>query len=162
MRMKHFMFSIAAAAVLSFTPASGTDWISIGVPRRGVRSAGVVAKVFENKADVVSAEWTVSGLGVFTAYVNGREIGADNALKPGFTDREKRRNSFSYDALPSLRRRAGEENVLSAVVASGWWSDNIIGRVRGRENAFWGSLRITYADGRFVDDLHDELSDGEA
>ena len=144
--MNRSLLLFAASAVALFR-AGAADWISVAAPRNGVRSGATFARTFRNRADIASAEWTVSGLGVFTAYVNGREIGADNALKPGFTDREKRRNSFSYDALPSLRRRAGEENVLSAVVASGWWSDNIIGRVRGRENAFWGSLRITYVDG---------------
>ncbi|MGN0855527.1 MAG: family 78 glycoside hydrolase catalytic domain [Kiritimatiellia bacterium] len=131
------MIICAAAALLA-----ATEWISVAEPHEGLRSAGVVAKTFVNEAPVVEAKWTVSGLGVFTCYVNGREVGAEDVLKPGFTHKEKRRNSFTYDVTPFLRRAAGATNVLAAVLTSGWWSDGIIGRGRGRENAFRGELTL--------------------
>jgi len=140
--------SIAAMAWMSiFAADSSADWISVAEPRVGARSAGVVARAFVNGGDVKSARWTVSGLGVFTCYANGAEVGAQDMLKPGFTHKEKRRNSFEYDVAPLLRQGVGETNVLSAVLTSGWWSDGILGRTCGKENAFRGELRLEYANG---------------
>jgi len=140
------------------------EWISvpdapvyIGPVRDGSRAADGTswfARTFTNAAEVVSAKWTVSGLGVFEVFVNGARVG-DDFLKPGFTHFRKTKYSFSYDVTGLLKRGAGEENVLAAEVSAGWWRDKIVTPSHksdkrgfsGNKSAFRGELEITYADG---------------
>ena len=49
--------------------ADGTSWF---------------ASTFTNGSEIVSARWTVAGLGVFEVFVNGARVG-DDFLKPGYT-----------------------------------------------------------------------------
>ena len=97
-----------------------------------------------NRAAVVSAKWTVTGLGVFRVFLNGVEVGAEDFLKPGYTHPHKRRSSFSYDVTDAFRRDPGARNVLCAEVSTGWWRDAIIGRA-GKISAFQGVLKLAYA-----------------
>ena len=119
-----------------FRAADGTSWFAAS--RR-------------NAAEVRSAKWTVSGLGVFDVYVNGRRVG-DDFLKPGFTHYAKTKYSFSYDVTPLMKTEKDAENVLSAEVSAGWWRDKVLTPAghkgfMGRKSAFRGELEITYADG---------------
>ncbi|MBQ4199501.1 MAG: hypothetical protein II649_06430, partial [Kiritimatiellae bacterium] len=50
---------------------------------KGESDTARFVKTFERGGDVAKATWTVTGLGVFKAYFNGREVGADDQLKPG-------------------------------------------------------------------------------
>ena len=110
--------------------ADGTSWFATTVT---------------NEAEVMSATWTVAGLGVFEAYVNGKRVGED-FLKPGFTSADKTKYSFSYDVTALMKTRKGEANALAASVSSGWWRDQIVGYA-GRKSAFRGELELTFADG---------------
>ena len=106
---------------------------------RGGGDTACFVRTFECPADAKKATWTVSGLGVFRCYLNGREVGADDCLKPGYTHVGKRRHSFSYDVTSLLRPG---KNVLSAEVSTGWWRDGIVGR-RKVPSAFWGELKMS-------------------
>ena len=103
-----------------------------------------------NARPVLRAVWTVSGLGVFEAYVNGMPAGAPSAdrprLMPGFTDVRKTRHSYRFDVTHLFKRGTGETNVLAAEVSSGWWRDRIA-RFYGKRSAFWGELMLVYDDG---------------
>ena len=147
MRAARAFAAAAVAAAIAFFADAAPQFISVKgpVPRKGPTTA-VFVKKFKNRGEIVSAEWTLTSLGVFRAFANGREVGADDFLKPGYTHLQKRRSSFSYDIAPLLNRSAGAENVLSAEVSCGWWRDEIVCRV-GKRSAFRGSLEITYADG---------------
>ncbi|MBR3562944.1 MAG: family 78 glycoside hydrolase catalytic domain [Bacteroidales bacterium] len=104
-----------------------------------------------NEKKVSSAVWMTSGLGIYELYVNGKVIGQE-ALKPGFTHREKTKYSFTYDITDAFHTGAGGKNVLSAQVTPGWWGDKIvtpnghIGMI-GRKCAFRSVLELTYEDG---------------
>ncbi|MBP5320813.1 MAG: family 78 glycoside hydrolase catalytic domain [Kiritimatiellae bacterium] len=131
----------------------GSVWISPATPKGAIDTAAF-RKSFQNEREIVSAIWFVTGLGVFEAYVNGTPVyGIErgkpvrDVLKPGFTTVSKCRHAFSYDITPLLKRKAGERNVLSALVAQGWWRDEIVGKGAGKESAFRGMLVIRYADG---------------
>ncbi|MBO6167158.1 MAG: family 78 glycoside hydrolase catalytic domain [Kiritimatiellae bacterium] len=120
--------------------ADGTSWFACAVT---------------NSGEVASAKWTVAGLGVFEAYVNGGKVGED-FLKPGFTHYAKTKYSFTYDVTQQFGRAAGAVNTLAAEVSAGWWRDKIITPSRGRKahgftgrkSAFWGELELVYTDGR--------------
>ena len=147
-------------------------WIMPEKPLRRDTACDTAAFVLKrsNASDVAEAWWTVSGQGVFEAYVNGapvRRKGPDGGLirerlKPGYTEVGKCRHAFTYDVTDMIRRGGGETNVFSALVTSGWWRDRLIsplnnkthGAPRGMppwqhgvDSAFWGVLTIRHADG---------------
>ena len=134
---------------------SSSHWISAANAARptsadrAARRAAAGANVFKarlvNPSDVRRADWLMSGLGVFEAYVNGVRIGND-FLKPGTTHRLKRKIAFRYDVTSQLKTAAGETNVLSAVATSGWWCDAVNGRGESVP-AFRAELFVEYADG---------------
>ena len=123
-----------------------------GQPPEG-RNVAVFRREFAPRGKVLSAVWSVTALGVFEAFVNGRPVGED-FLKPGVTECGKARHVYSYD-VTGLIDGEGGTNVLSATVSPGWWCDaiNRFNSKRpqpwqlGREVAFRGELKIRYADG---------------
>ena len=115
--------------------------------RQGACDTAAFTKDFTCEKAVRKATWTVSGLGVFRAYVNGAEAGADDFLKPGLTHLEKRRHAFSYDVTDLLKPG---RNVLAAEVSAGWWRDDVVRhpkRKLAKASAFTGTLKLEYADG---------------
>ncbi len=133
-----------------------SEWISArGAPvadeatRRRQRAADGTSCFWRrvvNRKDVKAARWMTTGLGVYELYLNGRPVGADDALKPGFTHWKKTKIAFTYDVTPLLRRGAGERNDFAAEVSAGWWRDQIV-RYRGEKSAFRGVVELTYDDG---------------
>ena len=164
---------IAVVASCAFS-LQGAEWIS-AAEKKGAFDATSFVSVVTNAQRVVRAEWRVSGLGVFQAFVNGREIGG--FLKPGCTHVRKCRHVYTKDVTDKLKTAAGAVNVLSATVTSGWWRDGVVenkgvdllpfedelgvddavlgsaGRRLERvvsedaDNAFWGELVCELADG---------------
>lgn len=109
-----------------------------------------VSKVV-NQGKVVSAKWMATSLGVHDIYVNGILVG-EEVLKPGFTDPQKTKRSFTYDVTPLINKSQGAENIFSAQVTPGWWADQILTPSRhegmvGKKCAFRAVLQITYSDG---------------
>ena len=167
MKMKRNVGGICLAfvscVVMAFASfASGGEWISVpdapvftGKVEGNSRAADGTswfAREFRNSGEVVSAKWTVAGLGVFEAFVNGERVG-DDFLKPGFTHCAKTKYEFSYDVAKLLKRGKGESNILAAEVSAGWWRDKIVtpGKQHGfvgKKSAFRGELELVYADGR--------------
>ncbi len=144
--MKKGIVACAVLALASFAamPSNGAaKFITVDarIPDigRGGGDTACFVRTFECPADAKKATWTVSGLGVFRCCLNGREVGADDCLKPGYTHVGKRRHSFSYDVTSLLRPG---KNVLSAEVSTGWWRDGIVGR-RKVPSAFWGELKMS-------------------
>ena len=103
----------------------------------------VFRKSFYPKQNILSATLYATALGVYTAYLNGEKIG-NFELEPGSDEMAKRKSFTAYDVKNMLR--AGEENVLSAVVGSGWWSGRITWKY-GKEEAFLAELHIVYEGG---------------
>ena len=112
---------------------------------RAVDGVSWFVSTVKNDQKVVSAKWMTSALGVYDIYLNGTLVG-EEFLKPGFTHVLKTRRSFTYDLTEAFNTGAGAENVLSAQVANGWWSDKIV-NFHGRKPAFRGVLELTYVDG---------------
>ena len=144
---------------LDDTAWQSSKWISVVdapvVTKKGARRAADGANWFlttiKNEQAVTSAKWMATSLGVHEIYVNGKPVG-NEFLKPGFTHREKRRNSFTYDVTEAFNLAAGGENTLAAQVTPGWWADYIITPSRfnglfGKKCAFRAVLELTFADG---------------
>ncbi len=106
---------------------------------------------FTTKDEVKSAKLFITGCGIYTAYINGERVsnldenGAAhvNELTPGFTQAEKRKLYHSYDVTHMIKTGA---NAISAISASGWWSDNIV-NCYGNFSAIRALLILRYADG---------------
>ena len=107
----------------------------------GVSDTARFVKSFDVTGHVKDAKWTVSGLGVFRVYLNGREVGAEDFLKPGLTHIIKRRHSFTYDVTAFMKPG---RNVLAAEVSTGWWRDGV-GKKFARNTAYCESFVKTCA-----------------
>ena len=118
---------LVTVAMLGLLQARAADWIAAADERDAFDATSFV-RTFVNAKEVRRAEWKVSGLGVFQAFANGREIGG--FLKPGFTHVAKCRHVYGFDVTDKLNRAAGSKNVLSATVTSGWWRDAVVERPR--------------------------------
>ena len=116
-------------------------------------SAPAFRKPFTPKAGLVSAKLYTSGLGVYENYINGQRVGRlmddgsirYDELKPGFTEGTKRMFYNTCDVTWMLREE--EENVLGAVVTTGWWNAAESNMRQGNESAYLAKLVLTYEDG---------------
>ena len=115
-------------------------WISCKKKKGGLP---VFRKAFSAGENILSATLYATALGVYTAYLNGGKIG-NYELEPGSDEMAKRKSVTAYDVTALLRTG---QNVLSAVVGSGWWSGRITWKF-GKADAFRAELHIVYADGR--------------
>lgn len=108
-------------------------------------------------AEVVSARLSMTGLGVYTGYVNGRRFGRQR-LSPGYTDYRIRLQVQTLDVREDL---TDGENVIAAVLGDGWYRGCIgIGSRRnsyGTKLKWMFSLKITYTDGS-VQAVHSDSS----
>ena len=153
--------SIAAAAFaasVSFgATAVGFTFISPAGEWRGKELAkdedvAAFAKTVANAREVARVLAQVSALGCFEFYVNGKLVSVSedgmrcDFLRPGATDREKRRHYVSYDITKMWKRGAREKNTLSAFVARSWFSD-MIGSRTDVKPAFGANVRVEYSDG---------------
>lgn len=134
-------------SVVDAPVVTGPVW---GSNVRAADGASWFVSTVVNEKKVVSAKWMVTSLGVHDIYVNGILVG-EEVLKPGFTDPEKTKLSFTYDVTSLIDRAAKSENQFSAQVTPGWWADQILTPGRhegmvGKKCAFRGVLEIRYSD----------------
>ena len=125
----------------------------------GVCDTAAFVKTVTNRSEVVKAEWTVTGLGVFRVWMNGTEVGAGDFLKPGLTHVDKRRSTFTYDVTPLMKKESGGVNVLAAEVSTGWWRDKVVKAPYlnpKKESGFYGVLKLKFSDGSVGEVATDE------
>ena len=101
----------------------------------------VFRKTFQMGQKPRSAALRVTALGCYIFFINGKRVG-DFELEPGSEEMAKRKRYTEYDILPLLNEG---ENVLSAVVAGGWWSGRIADY--GKREALWAQLTLTFENG---------------
>jgi alpha-L-rhamnosidase len=131
------------------TPLSiGTDRHSeVPGPNRIATDASLFRKDFILTDSVQSARLTITALGAYQAFLNGKPIAPDNLLTPGFTDFHKRVLYQTYDVTSML---AKDDNTIAAVLGSGWhgspmtWAGS---REYPEPDALRAQLDITFADG---------------
>ena len=149
---------------------NGSQWISAvdsivskypgGHDSRGVKQeaedgTSCFVKSVANGKAVKEAFWTVTGLGVFDAYVNGQPVSrfckcsgkkCRDFLKPGFTHYGKTKHAFTYDVTHLMKTGAADANTFAAQVSAGWWRDKIV-NFAGKKSAFRAQLILRYKDG---------------
>ena len=127
----------------------GEEWVLMMSEPTGLPA---YRKSVEVKPDLVSAKLYTTALGVYETYINGNRVGRRyddgrieyHELKPGHTQPNVRVFYNSYDVTWMLNK--GEENVLSSVVTSGWWTGDAVGN-KGDKTAYLCKMILTYADG---------------
>jgi alpha-L-rhamnosidase len=94
------------------------DWQAswIGSPGGTLGGARYFRCAFAIAAPAVKARLYATGLGYHQIFINGRRQG-DAVLDPAYTDISKRIFYTTHDARPAL---VAGENVISAIVGSGW------------------------------------------
>ena len=75
---------------------------------------------FEAPEQVDGAVLKITGLGVYTAYLNGKRIGGDY-LAPGFNDYDDYVRVQTYDVRDYLEK----DNLLEVIVGNGWYRGRI-------------------------------------
>ena len=96
--------------------------------------------------DVVSARLYISGLGCYTARLNGKRVG-DYVMAPAQTDYDRRIFYDIFDVTSLLRRG---ENTLAVELGDGWYHQHVpkIGFEEYGKPVLRAQLEITTAEGR--------------
>ena len=109
-----------------------------------------VRKSFQAAKEIKEAFVSVTALGLYNLYINGKKVGCDE-LTPGWTSYKKHLCFQTYDVTENLKKG---ENVMGAELAAGWFK-GIMG-FTGLENrrnhygtrtALLAQLLVRYTDG---------------
>jgi alpha-L-rhamnosidase len=115
-----FWQSAAIAGPLSAPFALGTDWQrAIGGPDRIATAASLLRKDFRLNSGIRSARLSITALGAYEAYIDGKRIAPNTLLSPGWTDFHKRALYQTYDVTSLLQRGA---NTVGVLLGGGWYS----------------------------------------
>ncbi len=105
-------------------------------------------KEFKVDKEVKEAYLYASALGVFKAYINGREVASDY-LSPGWVDYSKKLPLVKYDVTSLIK----DKNAIGFVLGDGWATGHIGSNYTFKRNCytdrieFTAELRIEYTDG---------------
>lgn len=134
----------------AFDPANNIPLVN---NRPTVPSSPMLRKKFKTRPAVRQALLYVSALGYYEISLNGKKIG-NQELTPEWTDYDKRLQYQTYDLSKDLN---DGENVLSSVLADGWflgmlgptkWAAEYPRRgVYGNDRRLIAQLMITYENG---------------
>ena len=125
------------------TTATASPWAPIASPSE----ASLLRKDFELPAAIRSARLTITALGAYQAFLNGKPIAPQTLLNPGWTDFHKRVLYQTYD-VTSCSSPGG--NTIAAILGAGWhgspmtWAGT---RAYPGPDALRAQLDITLADG---------------
>ena len=117
----HWICLPETAAAIALADHWQREGVDAPAADRTVEGLPLFRRDFTVSGRPAAASLTFTALGVAEVWCNGRRVGND-ALKPGFTDFNRRALSFTYDLSPYLR--TGENRILAAV-SGGWWSGRI-------------------------------------
>ena len=110
----------AEAGPITADFSMGTDrQQAVPGPDRIATEASLLRKAFTLPAAIQSARLTITALGAYQASLNGKPIGPNTLLAPGWTDFHKRVLYQTYDVTPMLVRGG---NTLGVLLGGGWYS----------------------------------------
>jgi alpha-L-rhamnosidase len=110
----------AVAGPLSAKFSLGTDRESaVAGPDRVSTDASLLRKDFHIASGVRSARLSITALGSYEAFLDGKRIAPGTLLSPGWTDFHKRVLYQTYDVTSLLQHG---ENTIGVVLGGGWYS----------------------------------------
>jgi len=116
-------------------------------PDRVSTDASLFRKDFTANASVKSARLSITALGAYVAYLNGKPVAPTTLLAPGWTDFSKRVEYQTYDVTGLVSSGA---NTLAAMLGGGWYSSPLT----------WAGIRATPGPNLLRAQLDLTLSDG--
>lgn len=116
------------------------NWISTGEAASG---AVTFRKQFSPNQTVKKATLSVSAIGVYVPYLDGKRIG-NSVLMPGWTNYDHRVQYQTYDVTDRL---SAGQHCLEIGVGNGWALGDICQHTYADRTALIASLDVTYADG---------------
>src|SRR5262249_52040281 len=113
-------------------------WIEPGVQEdnKAPAASPYLRREFVLGSDVVRARAYVTSRGLYEMYVNGQRV-SDQLFTPGWTSYNKRLQYQTYDVTPLLKKG---QNVVGAVLASGWYRGEI--GFRGSRNYYGDKVAL--------------------
>jgi alpha-L-rhamnosidase len=125
----------------------GRDVSEDGPISRISTDVSLLRKDFSLGSEVRSARLTITAMGAYRAYINGKAVAPQTLLNPGFTDFNKRVLYQTYDVTSML---AKGPNTIAAMLAGGWHGSPLLWsgiRYFNGPDMLLGQLDITFADG---------------
>lgn len=122
------------------------QWIT--APNLPKKAVPAFTRSFSVRKTVVEATLTITALGVYEAFINGRRVGRF-VLAPGWTVYEKRLQYQTYPVTELLKK----ENTICVHVGPGWYTSplgnkpELMEENAGKPKTLLAELRIQYADG---------------
>ena len=116
-------------------------------PDRISTDASLLRKDFSVRSAVRSARLSITALGAYQAFLNGKSVSPAGLLAPGWTDFHKRVLYQTYDVTSLLNSRS---NTIGVELGGGWYSSPLtwIGvRDTPGQNLLRAQLDLTLADG---------------
>ena len=136
------------AGPLSAEFGLGTDRQSaVAGPDRVSNDASLMRKDFRVASEVRSARLSITALGAYEAFLDGKPVAPETLLTPGWTDFHKRVLYQTYDVTSLLQRG---ENALGVVLGAGWFSSPMTWsgyRDYPGQNLLRAQLDVTLNDG---------------
>jgi alpha-L-rhamnosidase len=110
----------AIAGPISADFALGTDrQRAVAGPDRVSTDASLLRKDFRIEGGVRSARLSITALGAYEAFLDGKRVAPGTLLSPGWTDFHKRVLYQTYDVTSLLQQG---ENTMGVVLGGGWYS----------------------------------------
>jgi alpha-L-rhamnosidase len=126
----------------------GTDrQQAIPGPERITTDASLLRKNFSIDSPVRTARLSITALGAYQAFLNGKSVAPDTLLAPGWTDFHKRVLYQTYDVTSLLSHGA---NTLGVMLGGGWYSSPLTWtgfRYTPGPNLLRAQLDLTLANG---------------
>ncbi len=125
-------------------------------PNRVSTDVSLFRKDFTTATSVKSARLSITALGAYVAYINGKPVAPDTLLAPGWTDFRKRVEFQTYDVTRLVSPGA---NTVAAMLGGGWYSSPMSWagiRVTPGPNLLRAQLDLTLTDGRHQTVVTDE------
>jgi alpha-L-rhamnosidase len=110
----------AIAGPLSAPFSLGTDrQQAVAGPDRVLTDASLLRKDFSLDSGIRSARLSITALGAYEAFLDGKRVAPSTLLAPGWTDFHKRVLYQTYDVTSLLQHGA---NTIGVVLGGGWYS----------------------------------------
>jgi len=110
----------AIAGPLSAPFALGTDrQQAVAGPDRIATDASLLRKDFNLSSGIRSARLSITALGAYEAFIDGKRVAPNTLLSPGWTDFHKRALYQTYDVTSLLEHGA---NTVGVMLGGGWYS----------------------------------------
>jgi alpha-L-rhamnosidase len=126
----------------------GTDrQQAIPGPDRVATDASLLRKKFSVDSPIRAARLSITALGAYQAFLNGKSVAPNTLLAPGWTDFHKRVLYQTYDVTPLVNDGA---NAIGVLLGGGWYSSPLTWagvRVMPGPNLLRAQLEITFVNG---------------